>query len=84
MKVEVLNIERRQSYDTDYPNMLVGIVQMKGAHGKIETKLSNETVSKIFQLVKKDVQQAAKYNAEQVNHAIDEAKNEPLLIAEMA
>ncbi len=82
MKVENLVIDRKPSYDNDYPNMLVGIVQIQGLHGKMEVKLSNKTVSQIFSLIKEDVQKTATYNANQVGDAIDEAENEtPLLEA---
>jgi hypothetical protein len=85
MKVENLIIERRASYDQDYPNMLVGLVQMKGEHGKMEVKLSNLVVSRIFELIKADVQRVADYNASQSSHAIEEAENEaPALIQDEA
>ena len=80
MKVENLVIERRPSYDNDYPSLLVGLVQIQGLHGKMEVKLSNRTVSQIFSLIKSDVQKTAEYNASQVSDAIEEAENEmPML-----
>ncbi len=82
MKVENLNIRRRESYDTDYPNMLVGIVQLGGHNGKMEVKLSNATVSSIFSLIKKDVEKTAQQNSLMAGDAIDDAANEaPLLEA---
>jgi len=81
MKVENLIIERRESYDKDYPNMLVGLVQMKGEHGKMEVKLSNAVVAQIFALIKPDCQRVADYNSSQTGHAIEQAENEaPALI----
>jgi hypothetical protein len=76
MKIQNLNIERRPTYDCDYPNMLVGIVQLSGEQGKMEVKLSNQAVSRIFALTKDDVQYTADYNARQVSRAVDDAENE--------
>lgn len=80
MKVETLNISRRASYDNDYPNMLVGIVQLQGEHGKTEVKLSNASVARIFAIIKEDVQRVADYNATQVGQAIEDAQNEHHLL----
>ncbi len=80
MKVENLLIERKSKYDDDYPAMLVGTVQLKGEHGKQEVKLANETVAKIFALIKADCQRVADYNAAQTSHAIEEAQSEHKLI----
>jgi hypothetical protein len=76
MKIQNLNIERRPTYDVDYPNMLVGIVQLSGEQGKMEVKLSNQAVSRIFALIRDDVQHTADYNARQVSRAVDDAENE--------
>ena len=76
MKIQNLLIERKPQYDTEYPNMLVGLVQLQGQNGKMEVKLSNSTLAEIFALIKQDVQRVAKTNASQVGHAIDEAVNE--------
>jgi hypothetical protein len=83
MKVVNLVIERKPSYDSDYPNMLVGIVQIQGEHGKMEVKLSNQIVSQIFALVKDDVQRVANYNASQATYAVEEAENEMPLLENM-
>jgi hypothetical protein len=80
MKVSSLVIERKESYDADYPNMLVGLVQIKGEHGKMEVKLSNAVVAKVFAIIKADVQRVADYNSSQAGHAIDEAGSETVLI----
>ena len=79
MKVENLVIERKASYDNDYPNQLVGLVQVKGEHGKMEVKMSSTVVGKIFALVKEDVERVAKYNSSQVGQAVEEASGEYLL-----
>ena len=83
MKVESLNIERRQSYDTDYPNMLIGMVCIKGEHGKMDVKLTNRCVSKIFKVIRDDVQRVADYNASQASEAVTEAEHEPELTEEI-
>ena len=80
MKVKNLSIERKESYDSDYPSQLVGLVQIQGEHGKMEVKLSNSVISKIFALIKDDVQRVADYNASQSGHAIEEAEGEVKLI----
>jgi len=83
MKVKNLVIERRPSYDDNYPNMLVGQVQLEGEKGKMEVILSNGTLARIFALVKEDVRKTAEYNASQSNDAIEQAENEmPLLNGE--
>jgi len=82
MKVDNLTIRRRESYDSEYPGQLVGIVQIHGEHGKMEVKLSNASVGKIFNLIKEDVKRTAKYNATQAEHALDEARDEQVLIEE--
>lgn len=84
MKVVNLLIERKPSYDSDYPNLLVGIVQIQGEHGKMEVRLSSQIVSQIFALVKNDVQRVANYNASQAAHAVGEAENELPLLENMA
>lgn len=83
MKVNNLVIERKASYDEDYPNMLVGLVQISGENGKMEVKLSNKVVGEIFALIKTDVQRVADYNASQATHAIDEAEAEAPLLDSM-
>ena len=80
MKVDNLKINRRASYDSEYPNQLVGIVQIHGEHGKMEVKLSNVSVGKIFAIIKEDVTRTAKYNAGQAEHAIDDVGGEIKLI----
>lgn len=83
MKVVNLVVERKPSYDSDYPNMLVGIVQIQGEHGKMEVKISNKIVSQIFSLVRDDVQRVALYNASQAASAVDEAEGEMPLLEEI-
>lgn len=82
MQVINLNIERRPSYDHDWPNQLVGIAQLQGPHGKLEVKLSPSTVANIFELIKKDAQRVADYNASQVGQAIEDAQGEQKLLTQ--
>ena len=83
MKIENLHIERRPSYDDDYPNMLAGVVQIIGEQGKMEVRLSNKVVSQIFGLIKSDVQRTADYNASQVSEAVENAESEAPLLENM-
>lgn len=80
MRVKSLNIEKRENYDSEYPNEVVGIVQIIGSTGKMEVKLSSKTVSEIFSLVKADVQRVANYNASQATEAVEEAANQVIMI----
>ena len=80
MKVRNLLIERRENYATEYPNQIVGLVQIEGEHGKMEVKLTNGAIAEIFALIKKDVQKVANYNASQAGDAITEAGAEMNLL----
>ena len=84
MKVINLIVERKPSYDDDYPSQMVGTVQLQGMHGKIESRLASKTLASIFALIREDVQKTADYNARQVGDAIDEASGEAALIDETA
>lgn len=83
MKVQNVNIERKAAYDSDYPNMLVGLVQIQGEHGKMEVKLSNSVVSQIFSLIKTDVQRVADYNASQSGQAIEDAASQSVMLEDI-
>lgn len=80
MQIKNVLIERKQSYDADYPNQLVGLAQVQGEHGKMEIKLSSKVVANIFEIIKEDAQRVADYNASQVGQAIDDAQGEQLLL----
>lgn len=71
MKIVALEINKRQQYDREYPNEIVGVVQITGETGKMEVRLSPKTVAEIFRLCKEDVQRVAKYNAAQAATACD-------------
>ena len=77
MKVKNLVIER-PSYPDNAP--LEGQVQMGGLNGKMEVKLSPQTIASIFTQVKHDVEKTAEYNARQSGEAIDNAEGEAKLL----
>lgn len=79
MRVETLTVERRPSYDSEYPNQLVGLVELKGTNGSQKIKLSNESLSKIFKVIAEDVQRTAVENANLVRRGVSDATSEPLL-----
>lgn len=79
MQIESLDVQRRPSYDSEYPNMLVGIVKVKGVSGTQEIRLSNESLSAIFAAVRDDVVQTAKKNAAEVSRAMSDATAEALI-----
>ena len=73
MRVISLKISKRESYDNEYPNEIVGIVQIGGDTGKMEVRLQPKTVSEIFRLCRNDVQKTAERNAAQAGLACDNA-----------
>lgn len=73
MKVIKLEICKKGSYDTEYPNEIVGTVQIAGSTGKMEVKLFPKTVADIFRLCKADVQRVASSNALQASPACEDA-----------
>ena len=73
MKVLKLDIRKHDSYGDEYPNEIVGIVQISGSTGKMEVRLRPKTVADIFRLCKNDVQKVADYNASQASNACDNA-----------
>jgi hypothetical protein len=79
MRVESLTVERRPSYDSEYPSQLVGLVELKGLNGSQKIKLSNESLSKIFKVIADDVQRTAVENAALTRRGISDATTEPLL-----
>lgn len=79
MQVETLEVSRRPSYDSDYPNQLVGMVELKGTNGTQKLKLSNEGLSKIFKVLAEEVARTAMDNAAMTRRAMSDATAEPLL-----
>lgn len=80
MKLVSLHIERRPSYDDDYPNQMVGTVRLEGTTGKMEVVLSNPVLAEIFTILRANVQSIASRNAAQVANAVDVVNNEQLAI----
>jgi hypothetical protein len=73
MQVVSLEIRKRDKYGEDYPNEIVGTVQVMGETGKMEVRLFPKTVAAIFRLCKEDVQKVANYNASQASDACENA-----------
>jgi len=73
MKVIALEIRKRESFDNQYPNEIVGIVQITGETGKMEVRLRPKTVADILRMCKEDVQMVANYNASQASTACENA-----------
>ena len=73
MKVVALEIKKREAYDSQYPNEIVGIVQIVGSTGKMEVRLHPKIVSAILKLCKDDVQTVANHNASQAGDACETA-----------
>lgn len=82
MRVLALEIKKRESYDSEYPNEMVGVVQIIGNTGKMEVRLSPKTISEIFKLCRSDVQRVAEYNASQATLACDTVADNILLQVE--
>ena len=80
MKVTSLHVERRPSYDSDFPNQLVGSVKLTSSLGTQEVVLSNAALSKIFGVITAEVQETARRNAEAVRRGMADAMEEPLLL----
>ena len=73
MKVVSLEIKKRESYDSEYPNEIVGVVKIIGETGSMEVRLFPKTVAEIFRMCKKDVKKVANYNAQQSSIACENA-----------
>lgn len=80
MKVHALTVEQRPSYDSEFPNQLVGTVTLKGDLGQQVVRLSNGALSKIFAVIAIEVQETARRNADAVVRGMQDAVDEPLLI----
>ena len=79
MQVDSLEITRRPSYDSDFPNQLVGMVTIKSNLGTQQIKISNRGLARIFEVITEEVHQTASENASRVKGAMSEATHEPLL-----
>ena len=80
MKVTELRIKRQESYETD-AGQLKGIVTLTGAAGQQSLVLSSGSISRIFEVIKEDAVAQAKTQAKAADRALQDAADEPLLLA---
>lgn len=80
MQISCLTIERRPSYDSEFPNQLVGTVEFTSLTGVQTVRLSNGALSRVFGVIAAEVQQTARDNAAQVRRGVEDAMNEPLML----
>ena len=80
MQIKSLEINRRPSYDSDYPNQLVGTVELVGPHGAMKIVLSPGALSRIFGVIATEVQDTARVNANATRRCMEDAMNEPLAL----
>jgi len=80
MQVSELSVERKASYDSEYPNMLVGMVTLKGPNGEQKIRLSNGALSRIFNVIAQEVCGTAARNAADVGRGMQNATDEPLML----
>lgn len=80
MQIKSLEISRRPSYDSAYPNQLVGTVELVGPHGARKVKLSPGAFSRIFGVIAAEVQDTARANANATRRCMEDAMNEPLAL----
>lgn len=81
MQIKSLEINRRPSYDSEYPNQLVGTVELAGPNGAMKIVLSPGALSRVFGVIAAEVQDTARANANAVRRGVEDAMNEPLVIA---
>ena len=80
MQIKSLDISRRPSYDSDFPNQLVGTVELVGPNGAMKIVLSPDALSRIFCVISAEVQDTARTNANAVRRGMEDAMNEPLAL----
>lgn len=80
MKVTRLEIKRQESYETD-AGQLKGIVTLTGSAGQQSLVLSPGSVARIFEVIKEDAVAQAKMQAKAADRALQDAADEPLLLA---
>lgn len=80
MKVTRLEIKRQESYETD-AGQLKGIVTLTGSAGQQSLVLSPGSISRIFEVIKEDAVAQAKMQAKVADRALQDAADEPLLLA---
>lgn len=80
MKVTRLEIKRQESYESD-AGQLKGIVTLTGTAGQQSLVLSPGSISRIFEVIKEDAVAQAKMQAKAADRALQDAVDEPLLLA---
>ena len=80
MQIKSLDICRRPSYDSDYPNQLVGTVELVGTNGAMKIVLSPSALSRIFGVIAAEVQDTARANANATRRGMEDAIHEPLAL----
>lgn len=80
MQIKSLEINRRPSYDSEYPNQLIGTVELVGPNGAIKIVLSPGALSRVFGVISAEVQDTARTNANAVRRGMEDAMNEPLAL----
>ena len=80
MKVTRLEIKRQESYETD-AGQLKGIVTLTGAAGQQSLVLSPGSLSRIFEVIREDAVAQAKMQAKAADRALQDAADEPMLLA---
>ena len=80
MQIKSLEINRRPSYDSEYPNQLIGTVELVGPNGAMKIVLSHGALSRIFGVIAAEVQDTARANANAVRRGVEDAMNEPLAL----
>lgn len=80
MQIKSLDISRRPSYDSDYPNQLVGTVELVGTNGAMKIVLSPNALSRVFGVIAAEVQDTARANANATRRCMEDAIHEPLAL----
>ena len=80
MQIKSLEINRRPSYDSEYPNQLIGTVELVGPNGAMKIVLSPGALSRVFGVISAEVQDTARTNANAVRRGMEDAMNEPLAL----
>lgn len=80
MQVESISVEKRPSYDSDYPNQLVGTVTLKGMSGTQTMRLSPGALSRMFKVIAQEVQETAQANAALVKNGMRDAADACLVL----
>ena len=80
MQVESIHIEKRPSYDSQFPGQLVGIVHMRCSTGEQKLVLSPGALSRMFQVIAAEVVETSKRNAEMTKRGMQDAADGALIL----